>query len=60
MEFLRGKCLNLSKVNIISESERKRGFPGGSDGNSTACNAKDPGSIPGSGRFPGEGRGNSL
>ena len=26
----------------------------------SACNAGDPGSIPGSGRFPGEGNGNPL
>ena len=31
------------------------GFPGGSDGKENACNAGDPGSIPGSGRSPGEG-----
>ena len=30
-------------------------FPGGSDGKENACNAGDPGSIPGSGRSPGEG-----
>ena len=30
-------------------------FPGGSEGNASACNAGDPGSIPGSGRSPGEG-----
>ena len=29
-------------------------FPGGSDGKESACNAGDLGSIPGSGRFPGE------
>ena len=31
------------------------GFPGGSDGKETACNAGDPSLIPGLGRFPGEG-----
>ena len=31
------------------------GFPGGSDGKESACNAGDPGSIPGLGRSPGEG-----
>ena len=31
------------------------GFPGGSDGKTSACNAGDPGSIPGSGRSLGEG-----
>ena len=47
------------------ESHKGRGFPvwallpfsvllGGSDGKS-ACNAEDPGSIPGSGRSLGEG-----
>ena len=30
-------------------------FPGGSDGKAFACNAGDPGLIPGSGRSPGEG-----
>ena len=36
------------------------GFPGGSDGKVSACNARDLGSIPGSGRSPGEGNGNLL
>ena len=36
------------------------GFPGGSDGKVSACNAGDPGLIPGSGRFPGEGNSNPL
>ena len=31
------------------------GFPGGSDGKVSAYNAGDSGSIPGSGRSPGEG-----
>ena len=35
-------------------------FPGGSDGKVAVCNAVDPGSIPGSGRSPGEGDGNPL
>ena len=37
-----------------------QGFPGGSDGKASACNAGDPGSIPGSRRSPGEGNGNPL
>ena len=37
-----------------------RGFPGGSDGKESACNAGDLGSIPGSGRSPGEGNGYPL
>ena len=36
------------------------GFPGGSDGKESACNAGAPGSILGSGRSPGEGNGCSL
>ena len=39
---------------------KKQGFPGGSDGKVSACNEEDPGSIPGSGRSPGEGNGNPL
>ena len=35
-------------------------FPGGSDGKASACNAGDPGSIPGSGRSSGEGNGNPF
>ena len=37
-----------------------RGFPGGSDGKESACNAGDPGSIPGLRRSSGEGNGNPL
>ena len=36
------------------------GFPGSSDGKESACNAGDRGSIPGSGKSPGEGNGNPL
>ena len=36
------------------------GFPGGSVGKESTCNAGDPGSIPGSGRSPGEGHGYPL
>ena len=36
------------------------GFPGGSEVKASAGNAGDPGSIPGSGRSPGEGNGNPL
>ena len=38
--------------------EAKVGFPGGSDSKESACNAGDPGPIPGSGGSPGEGNGN--
>ena len=36
------------------------GFPGSSAGKKSACNAGDPGSIPGLGRSPGEGLGYPL
>ena len=35
-------------------------LPSGSDGKESACNVRDPGWIPGSGRSPGEGNGNPL
>ena len=47
-------CLN------IVHGEWSMGFPGGSDGKESAGDAGDPGSIPGSGRSPGEGNGNPL
>ena len=36
------------------------GFPDGSDSKESACNERDPGLIPGSGRSPGKGNGNPL
>ena len=46
-----------------SKSENKKGllgFPGGSPGKDSACNAGDLGSIPGLGRSPGEEKGCPL
>ena len=37
-----------------------RGCPDGSVGEESACNARDPGLIPGLGRSPGEGKGYPL
>ena len=37
-----------------------KGFPDSSVGKESACSAGDPGSIPGSGRSPGEGKGYPL
>ena len=42
------------------ENSMNKGFPGGSEVKASASNAGDPGSIPGSGRSPGEGNGNPL
>jgi len=36
------------------------GFPGGSDGEESACNVGDLGSIPGLGRSSGEGNSHPL
>ena len=44
--------LNLAKTS--------RGFPGGSVGKESACNAGELGSVPGLGRSPGEGNSNPL
>ena len=35
-------------------------LPRCSDDKESACNVEDPGSIPGLGRYPGEGNGNPL
>ena len=44
----------------MSDSLYFSGFPGGSDGKESACNARDLGLTPGLGRFPGEENGYSL
>ena len=51
------QCLAHRKflINIIYRYD----FLGGSDGKESTCNAGDVGSMPGSGRFPGEGNGYS-
>ena len=38
----------------VAGSQGSFGFPGDSDGKEFACNVRDPGLIPGSGRFPRE------
>ena len=58
-----GKDVKQSEVLYIVFLEYKNGirvFPGGSNGKESACSAGDPGSIPGSGRSPGEGSGNPF
>ena len=46
-----------SGKSILSKAN---GFPGGSEVKASACNVGDLGSIPGSGRSPGEGKGNPF
>ena len=38
----------------------RKGFPDSSVGKESVCNARDPSSIPGLGRSPGEGKGYPL
>ena len=51
---------SVNAVFILYAPHLWKGFPGGSDGNESACNARDLGSIPGLGRSPGGGQGNPL
>ena len=50
----------VGKREELDMKQQPKGFPGGSDGKASACNAGDLGSIPGSGRSPEEGNGYSL
>ena len=52
-KFWLSKDLHIIKLKVY-HSEINSGFPGGSDGKASACNAADLGLIPGSGRSPGE------
>jgi len=57
---------SITICNIDSQREfavwlrKLRGFPGGSAGKESACNAGDLGLVPGLGRSPGEGIGYPL
>ena len=44
----------------LGKSSIKIGAPGGADGKESVCSTGDLGSIPGSGRSPGEGNGKPL
>ena len=66
---LQSMGLQIVRDNLVSEQEQHSilsfpfilwGFPGSSDGKVSACNVGNLGSIPGSGRSPGEGNGNPL
>ena len=50
----------LPKLLTSSIKEIALHHPGGSEAKASACNEGDLGSIPGSGRSPGEGTGNPL
>ena len=48
VSFDKHKFYNFKEV--LFKKQETWGFPGGSDGKASACNAGDPGLIPGSGR----------
>ena len=52
--------LNRENRGLIVTRTHRLSFPGSSDDKEAACNAGGLGSIPGSGRSPGEGNGNPL
>ena len=52
--------LNQGAIPMRSKKKNTMGFPDSSVGKESACNAGDPGFIPGSGRSPGEGIGYPL
>ena len=59
------KTLNMKSLfprgrSLIEKEFKSLDLPGGSEGKESACNAGDPGSIPGSGKFPWEGHGTPL
>ena len=59
-------CTQVVSVNVVKHRQNykhimmREGFPCGSAGKESACNAGDLGLTPGSGRSPGEGKGNPL
>ena len=55
------RSLQSQKINTIAaEYKPTLGFPGGSEGKESACNAGNLGSIPELGRSPGGGHGNPF
>ena len=53
--YLQQKNIFIKLINLTLFCVSNQGFPGGSDSKGSAYNAEDLGSIPGSGRSPGEG-----
>ena len=52
--FYRRETCRTEKLSNLTKVTQLMGFPGGSAGKESACNAGDLGSIPGLGRSPGE------
>ena len=54
-------CLRrIARLRHLNWHAKLQGFPDGSDGKDSACNAGDLSFIPGLGRYPEEGDGYSL
>ena len=49
---------HITRISLKTTTILLLSFPGGSDVYEFTCNARDLGSIPESGRYPGEGNGN--
>ena len=62
LQFMGSQRIRHDRAIELNLTELKLwlGFPGGSEVKASAWNAGDPGSIPGSGRSPGERNGNPL
>ena len=52
--------IQIKIIYIYTYTHTYMGFPGGSDGKESACNAREPSSILGSARATGEGIGYPL
>ena len=58
--FTKQKERHRLRKQIYGYPREQEGFPYGSGGKESACNGGDQSSIPGLGRFPGQGNGNPL
>ena len=58
--FDRNASFNPPEFNYVHPIHSVRGLPGSSAGRESACSAGNLGSVPGSGRSPGEGNGYPL
>ena len=54
------RYFQIHHILSLTSATVRPGFPGGSAGKESTCNAGDLGSIPGLGRSPGGGHGNLL